>query len=215
MIKALVIDDEKKSRESLAKLIETFCTGIKVTGDADGVATGVTKILEEQPDLVFLDIRMRDGTGFDLLQKLPRIDFQLIFVTAYDEFALRAFKFNAVDYLLKPIDVEELEASVERARAKIRSRTHRLTADVLANLTGFNAREPRITIATDDTIEFVLVRDIIRLVSDGGYTEFHTVGGRKLIASRHLKVYDDLLEEYAFIRVHHSHLININHIERF
>ena len=213
-MRTVIIDDEAKSRAALRNLLTTYCTGVDVIAEADGVHQGIEVIHENKPDVLFLDIRMRDGSGFDLLQQLEKIDFQVIFITAFDEFAIRAFKFSAIDYLLKPIDVEELENAVRRAKERIELQSTSNTS-LIQNLLKFNQSRPKITISTDDAIEFVPVDQIIRLESDGGYTCIHCLNGVKLTASKNLKVFDEILSEYEFIRVHYSHVISVNYVERF
>jgi two-component system LytT family response regulator len=216
MLRTIIIDDEDRSRKSLETLLEKYCSGVNVIDTADGVETGKNSIRENDPDLVMLDIRMQDGTGFDLLKSLQKTRFHLIFTTAYDEYAIKAFKFNAIDYLLKPIDVEELEAAIIRVQEKMQKPTEQQTADIqIRNLLNFNRKAPKITVSTEHTFEFLSVPDIIRLEADGAYTHFILKGDRKVISSKNLKYYDEMMEEYNFLRIHNSHTVNLRFVLRY
>lgn len=214
MIRAVVIDDEKRSCEFLINLIEKYCDGIQVIGSADDISGGIDTIKRLLPDLVFLDIRLKTGTSFDILEQLDLDDLFIVFTTAYDEYALRAFKFNAVDYLLKPIDLAELKMSIARVQKQIDKHKQFVNQGV-RQLLSFNRHDPTITIASDQSIEFLRVFDIIRLESDGGYTTFHMNSGKSVLSSKHLKIYDEMLQEYNFFRSHQSHLVNIKHVIKY
>lgn len=216
MINAIIIEDEKKSREVLETLVKSNCPGVSLIDSAGSVAQGVELIRKVNPDLVFLDIEMADGSGFDLLEQLPQSKFEVIFTTASDQHALRAIKYSAIDYLLKPIDAEELKNAVDKIQKKQSS------ADNLENLQFLlqNLRKPaeqysKITLPTGNAYEIVNVKDIIRCEADGSYTSFFLENKKKMLVSASLKHYEDLLPENDFIRVHHHHLININHVVRY
>lgn len=214
-LKTIIVDDETASRHSLALAIQKYCTNIAIIGEADGVNSGTALITRENPELVFLDIKMKDGTGFDLLSGIPDKSFQVIFTTAYDEFAIRAFKFSAVDYLLKPIDIEELQQAIERAAERNRTTRPEINSSKIKGLMNFNDSDPTITVATADAIEFLKVTDIIRLEADSSYTTIHSISKQPLLSSKNLKVFEDMLDECNFFRPHHSHIINVRHIKRF
>ncbi|MCU0435080.1 MAG: LytTR family DNA-binding domain-containing protein [Bacteroidia bacterium] len=216
MITAVIVEDETKSREVLETLVKTNCPDVQVAGTADSVASGVELIRKINPKLVFLDIEMADGSGFDLLEQLPQAGFEIIFTTASDQHALRAIKYSAIDYLLKPIDGDELKAAVDKIVKKQSGN------DNLENLKFLlqNFRMPseqytKITLPTGNAYEIVNVKDIIRCEADGSYTSFFLENKKKLLVSASLKHYEDLLPENDFIRVHHHHLININHVVRY
>lgn len=216
MISTLIIDDEKRARESLRNLLERYCPAVKIVGEAKGVKDGVDAINRLQPELVFLDIQMDDGTGFDLLEQADQTDFRLIFTTAFDDYAIKAFRFNAIDYLLKPLDVEELIRSVEQVRQSIeQAGVSGMSSEQLRHLLQFNERAPTITVSTDEVLEFVEVSRILRLESSGAYTNFVLTDGAKLLTSKNLKQYEALLLPHAFYRVHHSHLINMRELARY
>jgi len=216
MINAIIIEDEKKSMEVLANLVKVNCPDIQLIGMAESVAQGAELIKKLSPDLVFLDIEMADGSGFDLLERAQPINFDVIFTTASDQHALRAIKYSAIDYLLKPIDGDELKAAVEKFKKK---RTENTGLENLKFLLQ-NFKKPsdnyaKITLPTGNAYEIVNVKDIIRCEADGSYTSFILESGRKLLVSASLKHYEDLLPTDDFIRVHHHHLININHVVRY
>ena len=216
MLRTVIIDDEERSRQTLKTLLAKYCSGVDVIAVADGVQSGIKCIEQHKPDLLLLDIRMQDGTGFELLQLMDNPTFQLIFTTAYDEYAIKAFKFSAIDYLLKPIAVEELESAIERAKNNLSKYAARDELDpLIKNLLAFNSTDPKITISTERTLEILAVRDIVRLESDGPYTYFIVSDGRKILSSKTLKHYSSMVEEYHFLRVHNSHVINLAYVTRY
>lgn len=216
MIKALIIEDETKSRELLQALVTNHCKGVEVVASADNVKAGVAAVNKYNPDLIFLDISMPDGTGFDLLEKISPLHSDIIFTTATDKYAIKAIKYSALDYLLKPIDAEELKQAVERlAGKKSKANTVENLAHLLQNLKQGNDSYQKITIPTSTSHEIILIKDIIRCEADGSYTTFHLTGNRKLMASGSLKHYEDLLPVNTFMRIHHHHLINTNQVVRY
>jgi two-component system, LytTR family, response regulator len=216
MLRTLIIDDESKSRQSLESLLTSYCTGVEVIGLATGVEDGISYIEKHHPDLVMLDIQMQDGTGFDLLKQIDTPAFQLIFTTAFDEYAIKAFKFSAIDYLLKPIDVCELEAAIERAKLINKNKTEHHTFDpLIKNLLAYSEVDLRITVSTEQALEILPVAEIVRLESDNTYTHIVMKDGRRILSSKHLKHYDAMLEGQPFMRVHNSHIINLNSVTRF
>lgn len=215
-LKAIIIDDEKPVVNLLEGMIGQFCDGVEVVATANSVKTGVIQIKNFSPDLIFLDINLGDGSGFDLLEQLGDKAPMVIFITAYNEYAVKAFKFSAIDYVMKPINLEEIEAAVQKCRNQIEKEDLSEKLKVfLQNMDGSNGDEKKIVLKTSESIHIVKVGEIIRCESDHNYTEFYLVGGRKLLVSRTLKEYDDLLHTYGFFRTHQSHLININFISRF
>jgi two-component system LytT family response regulator len=202
-------------RDTLRKLLSMHCPDVMVVGEADGVVTGAEIISKHHPDLVFLDIQMKDGTGFDLLYNLPSPDFRLIFVTAYDQYALQAFRFSAVDYLLKPINPELLTGAVKRAGELIKEHFN-IQLHVLAeNLKSENKQHKKIIIKTAQNIHLLEIKNIISCESDGPYTTVHTATGEKIMVSKTLGDYEDMLGDCGFYRVHKSFLINLWQIKRF
>lgn len=216
MIRTIIIEDEQKSRELLDAMIRNHCPDLEIIGFASDVKEGVELIRMSKPDLVFLDISMPNGTGFEVLEQVSDQNFELIFATASDQYALKAIKFSACDYLLKPIDVDELKAAVEKVKSR---KTNKSGVDnlrfLIEQLKRSDETFQKITLPTGNAYEIVNIKDIIRCEADGSYTTFYLSDKRKLVISSGLKHYEELLPEMDFIRVHHHHLINMNHVLRF
>ncbi len=215
MFRVLVIDDEEHIRDTLVKLLAKHCPQVNVVGTADGVSSGIKAIRQHNPDIVLLDIQMRDGTGFDLMTACLPIDFKVIFITAFDQFALQAFRFSAVDYLLKPINPELLAEAVTRASLMIQEHFNMQVQALEENLKSISHQQKKIIIKTTENIHLLEIKNIISCESDNSYTRIHTTEGDKIMVSKSLKEYDDLLAGCGFYRVHKSHLINLLHIKRF
>lgn len=213
MIKALIIDDEVNNREKLRNLIVRNCPNIEIAGEASSVRSGITAIRDKDPDLVFLDIRMGDGSGFDLLKRFDNIDFKVIFVTAYEEFAFKAFRFSAVDYLLKPVDPDELIDAVSKVAVQIVQESNK-QLDILSESIQLG-RFKKIALRDADNIHLINIGDIIHCDSDGNYVRFVINNENEILVSKQLKEYDELLSDYGFFRVHKSFLINMAHAKRF
>lgn len=213
MIKTILIDDEENARISLRGLLEGFCPEVEVVAEADTVGKGVAAILQHEPDLVFLDIRLNPGSGFDVLQALDNIDFEIIFVTAYNEYAIRAIRFSALDYLQKPVDVDELVAAVTRLAEKRKEEKPALQLEIFKD--ALNAQYGRIVLPTLEGFVVVELKEIIRCEADRNYTHFFLKANKKLTISRTLKVYDELLADNGFARIHQSHLINLSQIREY
>jgi two-component system, LytTR family, response regulator len=216
MIRALIIDDEERGRETLLNLLKTYCPEVKVLKLCDSVESGIKAIEEYAPELLFLDIEMNKATGFDLLEQLPGIDFDVIFTTAHENYALRAIKFCAIDYILKPIDVEELKVAVEKVITKKAKESFQAKFDLLLhNQHQSNPKNHRIAVSTNDGLVFLNVSDIIRCEADGSYTLFCLKNNEKIFVSKNLKEYEDLLSDHNFFRVHNSSLINLKEIVKY
>ena len=211
-IRTIIIDDEKNAREAIKGILRYNFPEIEIVGEADGVFSGLKAIKEFSPNLVFLDIRMGDGTGIDLLQRIEDIDFSLIFLTAYDEYALKAFKYSATDYLLKPIDIDDLTIAIERVKRNMNHPQLDVQA-LLDSLKTTDSAEKKIVLKTSDTIHLVKVSSIIRCEASGNYTQFFFEGRKPVMVSKPLKDFDETLSDSAFFRPHQSHLININKID--
>ena len=216
MINAVIIEDEKKSAEVLQQLLHKNCPEIKVIGVAENVKEAIEVIRNLKPELIFLDVMMPDGSGFDVLEKINNLKFDVIFTTASEKFAVKAIKFSALDYLLKPIDAEELKAAVKKVidRKHIVSPEQNLRS-LLENIKKSDEQYSKITLPTGNAYEVVLVKDIIRCEANDNYTNVYLAGGKKFLVSGTLKHYEELLPENDFVRVHHSHLINMAHMTRF
>ena len=216
MIKAILIEDEKKSRDVLAHLLQKNCPDISIIGIAENVKAGIEIVHNLKPELIFLDVMMPDGSGFDVLEKISDLKFDVIFTTASEKFAVKAIKFSALDYLLKPIDAEELKAAVK----KVLDRKHIISPkenlhSLLENIKKSDEQYSKITLPTGSAYEVVLVKDIIRCEANDNYTNVYLADGKKFLVSGTLKHYEELLPEKDFVRVHHSHLINRTHMLRF
>lgn len=213
-MKAVLVEDEKHSRETLRNLIEEFCKDVTVVGAAESVEEAVQLIRSVNPDLVFLDIELQTGSGFDVLSKLSDMSFDVIFTTAYEHYAIRAIKFSSLDYLLKPIDVEELQQAINKAHTKKNAAYQKQQLDtLLANMAGKQMK--RICLATADRLEFVSVDDICLCEASGSYTNVYLKGGRKIMVSKHLKEYETLLTDEQFMRVHNSYLVNLKEVKQY
>lgn len=209
MKRALIIDDVANARISLRKDLEDYCPDIEVVGEADGVVNGARLIKQEGPDIVFLDIQMKDGSGFDLLEIIPEVNFALIFTTSSNEHAIKAFRFSAVDYLLKPIDPDQLIEAVEKAEHSGNAKLEVLRS----NLAG--AHTTRLALNSQERIKVVELSEVVRCESTGSYTLFWMNDGEQILVTRTLKEYDQMLSEVGFLRVHQSHLINLQYVKEF
>jgi two-component system, LytTR family, response regulator len=216
MIKSIIVDDELKSRESLRILIEDFCDGIEVVALCQNVTEGIDAIQAYKPDIVFLDIQMQRETGFDLLARVREVNFEVIFTTAYSEYAIKAFKFSAIDYLLKPIDIEELKKAIQKVQKKLNSDIGGRLQQLIQNLKqGGPSENYKLAIPTTEGLIFVKVNDILYCTASSNYTEIYLADGKKHLVSRTLKEYEEMLEGHDFFRIHHSYLINLNAIKKY
>ena len=216
MIRTVIIDDEKNAAELVENMLGIYCGSVNVVGKADSVKSGFEMLTEMEPDLVFLDVQMGDGTGFDLLKKFDTIGFKVIFITAYQEYAINAFRYSAIDYLLKPVNPDHLILAVEKAEKTIKSEDMGLDIKVLLN----NMSQPplqrkKIVLKTADRIYVVNVDEITRCESDGSYTHVYLENGSRIMVSKLLKEFDQLLTQDGFVRVHQSHLVNLEYLSYF
>ena len=214
-MKAIIVDDESAVRNSIRSLITANFNDIQIIATAGNVAEGVEALNREKPDLLFLDVEMPDGNGFDLLKKISPVNFRVIFVTGHQEYALDAIKVSALDYVLKPIDTDELIRAVEKAREVINQEEQNLKLQVLNENLQCKKVLKRIILHTADHLQLVSVTDIIRAEADSNYTLFWLSGNRKIMVSKTIKEFNSLLANSGFIRVHQSHLVNLEHIDRF
>ena len=216
MIRTVIVDDEIDSIRVLQRLLETACPNVEIVGKADGVETGLLMIQINRPDLVFLDIEMTQGNAFDLLNQLQPLNFRVIFVTAFDNYALRAFKYSAVDYLLKPVDMDDLRNAVERVSSELleKSMVEKMQV-LLENVSTLQLSRQKIAIPTINGLIFVAIEDIIRLEAKGSYTIIYLANKEQVMATRNIKEYEDLLPEVIFCRVHNSHIINLQNIQKY
>lgn len=215
-LKAIIVDDEKHSRETLKNLVIEFCEDVEVLSTESTINDAVLAIKTLKPDLLFLDIELQTGTGFDILDQLESIDFEVIFTTAFEQYALKAVKFSSLDYLLKPIDLEELQKAVEKAK-KIKDKNiySKQLETLIHNLKQPQPNNNKICLATADGYEFINVEEIMYCKAEGSYTTFKLTNGTNLLVSKHLKEYENLLVEQHFMRVHNSFLINLNEVKKY
>ncbi len=203
-MKAIIIDDEANSRELLQNMLSLFCSNVEVIGTAESVQTGYTLLQKERPDVLFLDVQMGDGTGFDLLSMLETASFHVIFTTAYQEYAIRAFQFSAVDYLLKPLSPEYLIKAVNKVQ-----KLNQFSDEVQALIQ--NIKQPenqKIVVKTHDRIYSLPVKEIVRCESDSSYSTVFLESGYKIVVAKQLKEFDEMLSPMGFMRIHQSHLVN-------
>ena len=215
VINSIIVEDEQNNRENLLNILKEYCPSVNILAVCESALEGRMKIMELKPDLVFLDIEMPGGDGFSMLESLSELNFEVIFVTAFSSYAVKAIKFSALDYIVKPIDIMELLKAIDKASKKKEKKLENVR---MANLIENQHREgdkKTLAIPLSDKIEFVEVSSIIRCQADGNYTVFHLRSGEKLITSRTLKEYDELLTPFNFLRVHQSHLINLKETKSF
>ena len=215
-LNAIIVEDEFHSRETLKSFLEEYCPEVTVQDTATSVTEAVEKITQLRPDLVFMDIELQTGTGFDVLQKVRHLDFHLIFTTAFEHYAIKAIKFSSIDYLLKPIDLEELIAAVQKVKHLIASENRQnLLENLLSNMQTGSSENRKICLSTAEGIEFIPTREILLCEANGSYTDFHLSDRRKLVVSKNLKEYENMLQDANFMRVHNSFLINLGEVKKF
>ncbi len=213
-MKVIVIEDEFRTRNAIIGIVERNCSEITLEGWADNVADGRTLIIEKEPDLVLMDIQLADGTAFDILKSVYPIRFKIIFLTAFENYAIEAIKFSAFDYLLKPFSEEELVASLHKLRDSNPVKSDKESLEVLLNNLQ-DSSPKKIILKTNDSIYVVPVSNIVRCEADTSYTHFILYNGNQITVSSNLKKYEQDLKSHHFIRVHHSHIINMDYIVRF
>lgn len=212
-IKSVIIDDEEKSIEGLKKLLEKYLPHVEVAGTAANVKEGISIIDKIKPELVFLDISMPDGNGFDVLEKVNYRKFEVIFITAYDRYAVKAFEFSAIHYLLKPISYIELEKAVKRYEQMKNEEVFEEKINVLRE--SFDNKPQKIILPTSDGLNIIDLDRIIRCEADSNYTIFYLEDGSKEVVSKSLNNFDKLLSDIQFERVHNKHLINLKHVKKY
>mgnify|MGYP001815646560 CR=1 FL=1 len=215
MLRTLIIDDELPVRNTLSGLLNKTCPQVNLVGEAESVKSGIRAIKEKSPDLILLDIKMNDGTGFDLLNHFANISFKIIFITAYEEYAIKAFEFSAIDYILKPVNPEKLVNAVKKAE-QLKTSDFRMQLGALReNIENTGSSKKKIVLKNQESIYLFSTDEIVRCESDGSYTIFESIDQQRILVSKVLKEYDHLLSGSGFLRVHRSHLINLKHIKRF
>jgi two-component system LytT family response regulator len=215
-LKTIIIDDEPDAVDFISSIICEYCPGLEVAGKAYDISEGVQVIKDQLPDLVFLDVEMPHGTGFDLLANFPEKEFDVIFITAFNHYAIKAIKFSAVDYILKPINVNEFIEAVNKVMQKRSNTMFRGNENIKALLENLRTAVPsRLAIPTSDGMEYLNPKEIIRIEADRSYSWFYLAGGRKILVSKNLKEFQDLLSDRHFFRPHNSYLINLKYVKKY
>jgi two-component system LytT family response regulator len=210
-----LVDDEQKALNSLSQVLNTFFNDIEILGTASNIEDAYQQIIETRPHLVFLDIEMGSRSGFQLLEKFDEIDFHVAFVTAHEEFALQAIKFSAIDYIIKPAGISDLKVLLDKVRKDKRHQSDGLKVKhMFGNFLTEDRKDHKITLPVSDGFEFVRIDDILYLRADGAYTLFKLKDGNDIVASRNLKFFEEILNNYGFYRIHNSTLINLKYIKK-
>lgn len=216
MLRTIIIDDEKLSREVICNYLKGYCTDIEIVATASSVKSAYKTIKKYNPDFIFLDIEMADGKGFDLLTMFEQINFKVIFVTAYSEYAVKAFRFSAVDYLLKPVKIDELVSAVEKIKTlKEQVPGSGILNELMKNLSRESTLPRTLVIPHLKGFDVIKISEIIMCMADGYCSNFFVTGDRKYVSSKNLKHFDEILHELNIVRVHHSYLVNLNHVLRY
>ena len=220
MISAIIIDDDKNLRNGMKGLLSLYAPEINIVGESDNVENGAKEILNKKPQVVFLDIQLTDGTGFDILENIAKVEGKIntniVFITAHEKYAIKAFRFSALDFLLKPVDPDELQQVIKKIKKSIESSSNFSNIDLLLeNISKKVDTFKRIALSTQDGIHLFDISDIIRCESKDNYTQFHIKNQKSILISKTLKEYDELLSEHGFERIHQSHLINIAYLKSY
>jgi len=215
-MKAIIVENETGSASVLRTMLQNYCPGVNVMEDITSASDAIEKLPVLDPDLIFFDIDLGDGDAFDVLKQINGNAPPIIFTTAFNAYAIQAFKFSAVDYLLKPINIRELQSAVERARNLFDYKTQaRKMEALMKNLVDCDFQFGKVTLPTMEGFVFADIKNIIRLEADGSYTRFYFSDKTQLMVSHNLKEYEELFSAHHFFRVHHSHIINLNHIKKY
>jgi two-component system LytT family response regulator len=214
-VKAVIVDDEFNNCMNLKELLSKYCPDVDIVAIAHNAADGALEITRTKPSLVFLDIQMQGGSGFDMLEQLKPVSFEVIFVTAFEQYAIRAIRFCAIDYLLKPVDILDLQAAVSKAAEKILQRGPNIPMANLLENRKHETHDLKIALPTSERILFVVITEIVRCLGDNNYTTVFLKNGESVLVSKTLKEYEELLSDKGFLRVHQSHLINLDYIRSY
>ena len=216
MIRGIIVEDERHSRETLRGMLHRYCKNVEIVAEADTYRSGLEMIREHKPEVVFLDIQMPDGSGFRMLEELDEINFEIIFTTAFDQFAIKAIKYSALDYLLKPIDPDELVSAIKKVEQALHK--HQVSDNIQVLLDNIRSKDKdphKIVLSTSEKIHIIETDQILRCESDNYYTHFFLTDGRNILVSKTLKENEELLSDHNFIRPHKSHLVNVKSIKGF
>ena len=216
MLTAIIIDDETSSSNTLRQKLHNHCPEVTIIAECENAEEGIENIEQKKPDIVFLDVEMPRMNGFTMLQHLKNKNFEVIFITAYDHYAIKAIKISALDYLVKPVEVEDLKTAVEKAIQKRKQPPGNNRVELLLqNILDEKKEHQRIAISSMEGLQFVVTDDIIYMEANSNYTIFFLTGNRKITATKTLKDFEELLPASIFIRIHHSYLINKNGVEKY
>ena len=216
MMKILIADDEKNVREALAEMIQLYCSDVTIVASTHNVSTTIESINKHHPDVILLDIDLKDGTGFDVLKQYKTPTFKVVFITAFQQYALEAFRFSAMDYLLKPVDPDLFVQAINKVSETIDKEKLSLKIEsFLYNMDAISKGDKKIILKTSDNIHVVNVKDIMYCEADHSYTNFYLADRSRIMVSKTLGEYDELLSAHNFIRIHQSYLLNINYIKRY
>ncbi len=213
-VSCVIIDDEQDSREIIERFVKSYFEEIEIIASVESIEDGISIINTKKPAIVFLDIQFSNGTGFDILQKVATDDFQLVFITAYNKFALQALKFSACDYLLKPLDVDEFKTAVRIAVQRIENKNRNSIQFLLENIVKQN-NFSKMVLPTTQGLLFVEVIDIVYCEAIDNYTTFHFANKEKVLVSKTLRDYEEILEPFRFFRIHNSYIVNLNYIKEY
>jgi two-component system LytT family response regulator len=215
VLKAILVDDELSSLQNLQYKILEYCPTVKVVAQTQNPEEAVRLIQQFKPDVIFLDIEMPRMSGFKMLEQIAEVDFEVIFTTAYNHYAINAIRISAFDYLVKPVSIEELQNTVERLGFSSVKKNRERAEMLKKNLSSPKSQEDNIALPANDGLEFIQIKQIIRIESSSNYSKVVLQSGQQLLVTRQLKDFEELLQEYRFYRVHHSHLINLNFIAKY
>jgi two-component system LytT family response regulator len=215
MIKAILVDDEKHCRETLSIQLEKYCSEVQLLAQCNSAVEGLEAIAQYQPDVVFLDVEMPKMNGFEMLQQFSHIPFEVIFTTGYDAYAIKAIRFSAIDYLLKPIDKDELRKAVGKVSQTTGHNLNQQLDILLGRLGTKQVSLQKIALPTLDGFELVPIENILHCEADSNYTHVVLKNAKRVLVSRTLKEIEELLDGHAFLRIHHSYLVNLNEIVRY
>ena len=214
-LKAILVDDELNSLQNLQLKIQEYCPTIRVVAQTQNPEEAIRLIQQHKPDVIFLDIEMPRMSGFKMLEQIPDVDFEVIFITAYNHYAIHAIRISAFDYLVKPVAIEDLQQTVERLGNFTTKKTRERAEVLKKNLANPRSQDDHIAIPANDGLEFIQIRQIIRIESSSNYSKLFLLTGQPMLVTRQLKDFEELLQDYRFYRVHHSHLVNLNYISRY